>query len=110
MKERYDFMCEQRVDLEDTMSKLRKIITDMTTTMKEQFKEQFTLINKNFQEVFRELFGGGNATLKLEDESNILECGIDINVQPPGKKITKYDVIIRRRKSFYCNCTIICNT
>ncbi len=85
LKDRYDFMCEQRVDLEDTMSKLRKIITDMTQTMKEQFKTQFALINKNFAEVFKELFGGGNASLKLEDENNILECGIDINVQPPGK-------------------------
>ena len=80
-------MCEQRVDLEDTMAKLRKIITDMTQTMKEQFKTQFALINKNFAEVFKELFGGGNASLKLEDENNILECGIDIRVQPPGKKL-----------------------
>lgn len=85
MKERYDFMCEQRVDLEDTMSKLRKIINDMTATMKEQFKTQFEIINKNFAEVFKELFGGGNASLKLEDEENILECGIEITVQPPGK-------------------------
>ena len=85
MKERYDFMSEQRLDLEDTMTKLRKVIADMTQNMKEQFKEQFTLINKNFQEVFRELFGGGNASLKLEDENNILECGIDINVQPQEK-------------------------
>ena len=59
----------------------------MTQTMKEQFKTQFALINKNFSEVFKELFGGGNASLKLEDENNILECGIDINVQPPGKKL-----------------------
>ena len=59
MKERYDFMTEQRVDLENTMSKLRKIISDMTITMKEQFKEKFEKINKNFSEVFRELFGGG---------------------------------------------------
>ena len=87
LKERYDFMCEQRLDLETTMNKLRKVISEMTQTMKEQFKEKFKLINKNFGDVFAELFGGGRAELKLEDESNILECGIEISVQPPGKKL-----------------------
>ncbi len=100
MKERYDFMCEQRVDLEDTMNKLRKIIAEMTTTMKEQFKKQFAIINKNFEEVFKELFGGGNASLKLEDEENILECGIDINVQPPGKKLQNMMLLSGGEKAF----------
>ena len=100
MKERYDFMCEQRVDLEDTMTKLRKIISDMTENMKKQFKEQFNLINKNFQEVFRELFGGGNAVLKLEDEDNILECGIDINVEPPGKKLQNMMLLSGGERAF----------
>jgi len=80
-------MSEQRLDLENTMSKLRKIITDMTAIMKEQFEEKFKEINKNFGEVFAELFGGGKAEVKLEDEQNILECGIDITAQPPGKKL-----------------------
>ncbi|MCI8655721.1 MAG: chromosome segregation protein SMC [Clostridia bacterium] len=87
LKNRYDFMCEQRLDLENTMSKLQSVIQDMTKTMKEQFKEQFEIINKNFGEVFRELFGGGKAEVILTDENNILECGIDIEVQPPGKKL-----------------------
>ena len=100
LKERYDFMCEQRVDLEDTMSKLRKIIAEMTVTMKEQFKKQFEVINKNFAEVFRELFGGGNATLKLEDENNILECGIEITVQPPGKKLQNMMLLSGGEKAF----------
>ena len=100
MKERYDFMCEQRVDLENTMSKLRKMIQEMTTTMKEQFKEQFELINKNFAEVFKELFGGGNASLKLEDEENILECGIEITVQPPGKKLQNMMLLSGGEKAF----------
>ena len=100
MKERYDFMCEQRVDLENTMSKLRKMIKEMTTTMKEQFKEQFELINKNFAEVFKELFGGGNASLKLEDEENILECGIEITVQPPGKKLQNMMLLSGGEKAF----------
>ncbi len=100
MKERYDFMCEQRVDLENTMSKLRKIISDMTATMKEQFKKKFEMINKNFSEVFKELFGGGNATLKLEDEDNILECGIEITVQPPGKKLQNMMLLSGGEKAF----------
>ena len=100
MKERYDFMCEQRVDLENTMSKLRKIISDMTVTMKEQFRKQFNLINKNFSEVFKELFGGGNASLRLEDEENILECGIEITVQPPGKKLQNMMLLSGGEKAF----------
>lgn len=85
--ERYEEMCEQRLDLETTMAKLRKVIDDMTDAMKKQFKEKFKLIQKNFNEVFIELFGGGKAELLLEDENNILECGIDIKVQPTGKKL-----------------------
>ena len=86
-KERYETMCEQRLDLEDAMSKLRNMISDITSTMKQKFIEKFKQINKNFNEVFFELFGGGKAEVVLEDESNILESGIDIRVQPPGKKL-----------------------
>ncbi len=86
-KERYETMCEQRLDLENTMAKLRNMITEMTGTMKKQFAEKFKQINKNFGEVFTELFGGGKAELVLEDENNILECGIDIKAQPVGKKL-----------------------
>ncbi len=100
IKERYDFMCEQRVDLEDTMNKLRKIIGEMTTTMKEQFRAQFAIINHNFEEVFRELFGGGSASLKLEDQEDILECGIDIHVQPPGKKLQNMMLLSGGEKAF----------
>ena len=86
-KERYDFLCEQRLDLENSISKLKKLISEIIDTMKKQFNENFNLINKNFKEVFAELFGGGKAELKLEDSNNVLECGIDIEVQPPGKKL-----------------------
>ena len=99
-KERYDFMSEQRLDLENTASKLRKIIGDMTTTMKNQFKEKFELINKNFNEVFTELFNGGKAELILENEENILECGIDIRVQPPGKKLQNMMLLSGGEKAF----------
>ena len=100
LKDRYDFMSEQRLDLENTMSKLRKVITDMTQIMKEQFREKFKIINKNFEEVFAELFGGGKASLKLEDEENILECGIEITVQPPGKKLQNMMLLSGGEKAF----------
>ncbi len=87
VKDRYDFMCVQRLDLENSSIKLNEVIDEMTDTMQKQFAEQFKIINKNFDIVFKELFGGGKAELTLEDEDNILECGIDITVQPPGKKL-----------------------
>jgi chromosome segregation protein len=100
LKERYDFMSEQRLDLEETMSKLRKVIQEMTETMKDQFQKKFKLINENFEKVFKELFGGGTANLKLEDESNILECGIAINVQPPGKKLQSMSLLSGGERAF----------
>ena len=100
LKDRYDFMSEQRLDLENTMSKLRKVISDMTQIMKEQFKEKFKVINKNFGEVFAELFGGGKAELTLEDEENILECGIEITVKPPGKKLQNMMLLSGGEKAF----------
>jgi len=99
-KQRYDFMCEQRLDLEDAMTKLKKVIQDMTNIMKEQFAKQFEVINKNFGEVFKELFGGGKAELTLTDPENILECGIDINVQPPGKKLQNMTLLSGGEKAF----------
>ena len=99
-KERYDFMCEQRLDLDETMAKLRNVIQDMTETMRKQFKEKFEVINKNFGEVFKELFGGGMAEVTLTDETNILECGIDITVQPPGKKLQNMTLLSGGEKAF----------
>ena len=99
-KERYDFMCEQRLDLEDSSSKLKKVIQDMTKIMKEQFEQQFKVINKNFGEVFSELFGGGKAELRLTDEENILECGIEIEAQPPGKKLQNMTLLSGGEKAF----------
>jgi len=99
-KQRYDFMCEQRLDLEDGITKLKKVIQDMTNIMKDQFAKQFEIINKNFGEVFKELFGGGKAELTLTDPENILECGIDINVQPPGKKLQNMTLLSGGEKAF----------
>ena len=100
LKDRYDFMCEQRLDLENTTAKLRDVISEMTGIMKEQFKAKFELINQNFKEVFSELFGGGKAEIKLADETNILECGIDITVQPPGKKLQNMMLLSGGEKAF----------
>ena len=97
---RYDFMCEQRLDLENSIEKLRKVIQDMTNIMKEQFEKQFKIINHNFGEVFKELFGGGKAELILSDETNILECGIEIQVQPPGKKLQNMTLLSGGEKAF----------
>ena len=99
-KERYDFLCEQRLDLENSSTKLKKVIQDMTKIMKEQFAKQFKIINKNFGEVFSELFGGGKAELKLLDEENILDCGIEIEVQPPGKKLQNMNLLSGGEKAF----------
>ncbi len=86
-KERYDFIISQKTDLEETKKKLENLISNMTNIMKQQFVSQFKIINENFNKSFKELFGGGKAELKLSDETNVLESGIEIEVQPPGKKL-----------------------
>ena len=86
-KERYNFMTKQRNDLVKSEEKLNRIIREMLSIMKKQFMEEFQRINRNFNEVFRELFEGGRAEVVLEDPDNVLECGIDIIAQPPGKKL-----------------------
>ena len=93
-------MCEQRLDLEASSNKLKKVISEMTETMKVQFAEQFKIINKNFSDVFKELFGGGKAELILTDTDNILECGIDITVQPPGKKLQNMMLLSGGERAF----------
>ena len=100
LKQRYEFMCEQRLDLENTSSKLRKIIAEITENMREQFKEKFKIINENFGQTFKELFGGGEAQVVLQDEGNILECGIDIIAQPPGKKLQSMALLSGGERAF----------
>ena len=98
--ERYDFMCEQRLDIENSIAQLKEVIAEMTETMKEQFLKQFKIINENFKTTFKELFGGGTAELKLEDESKILETGIEIKVQPPGKKLQNMMLLSGGERAF----------
>ncbi len=86
-KERYGFMKGQHDDLNKSEEKLRRVIQEITSVMKKQFVEQFNIINKNFSMVFKELFEGGFAEVRLADEENVLESAIDIIVQPPGKKL-----------------------
>ena len=87
VSERYEFMTKQCGDLEKAKVELEKMIFEITEEMQAIFAEQFKVINKNFGETFREIFGGGKAELVLEDESDILNCGIEIKVQPPGKTL-----------------------
>jgi chromosome segregation protein len=87
VKARYDFLNKQREDLIEARDSLNKIIKEMVETMKKQFSTQFAVIDQKFNSVFRELFGGGKAQLILAEEDNVLESGIDIVAQPPGKKL-----------------------
>ena len=87
VKEKYDYFNTQLSDLNEAKADLTKIITDMETMMKESFITAFRAINENFNLVFKELFGGGHAELSLEDENDILNCGIEIKAAPPGKVI-----------------------
>ena len=86
-KERYDFIINQKNDLEETKKKLENLISNMTSIMKQQFSKNFKIITENFDATFKELFGGGKAELKLSDENDVLNSGIEIEVQPPGKKL-----------------------
>ncbi|MBR5785322.1 MAG: chromosome segregation protein SMC [Clostridia bacterium] len=86
-KERYTFMSAQKQDMDETKAKLQKIISELNGVMREQFMQQFKLIRENFKEVFTELFGGGKADIVLDETQDVLECGIEIQVQPPGKKL-----------------------
>ncbi len=87
MEQRYDFLAGQKADLEESLNDLQQAIHRINRTTRKRFLETFTLINEKFQEVFPRLFCGGKAELRLTDEQDLLETGIDIIVQPPGKKL-----------------------
>ena len=76
------------------------VIENITSEMTVIFKEQFALIRESFQETFLELFGGGKATLELEDENAVLDCGIEIKVQPPGKALKTLSLLSGGEKAF----------
>ncbi len=85
--ERYEFLKDQYTDIQLAEGKLVAIIKELDEAMKKQFNEKFKEINAMFQKVFAELFGGGMGTLELMEEDNLLETGIRITAQPPGKKL-----------------------
>lgn len=93
VSERYTFMHTQVSDVEKSKAELIKLINELTGKMGVQFKEQFDKINFSFGQTFAELFGGGKASLVLTDESDVLECDIDIKVQPPGKNVQNISLL-----------------
>ncbi|NJD01306.1 MAG: chromosome segregation protein SMC [Ruminiclostridium sp.] len=99
-RERLEFMSLQRNDMEQAAEKLQRVIYEMTSIMKKQFLEQFRLINDNFGIVFKELFSGGRAQLILTDQENVLESGIEIEVQPPGKKLQNMMLLSGGERAF----------
>lgn len=100
VKERFDFLSEQTRDLEKAKGELESLIAEMLEIMQKQFSEQFAVISKNFNSVFRELFGGGQATLSLADPDDILESGVEIEAQPPGKKLQNLSLLSGGEKAF----------
>ena len=90
---RYEFLTGQRDDVTKAKYELQGIIREITSEMKDVFLTQFKAIDESFRKTFLELFGGGKASLQLEDEENVLECGIEIKVQPPGKALSTISLL-----------------
>lgn len=93
VSKRYEFLTKQDNDLEEAITTLLKIINELDLVMEKEFIKTFKEIEIEFNNVFKELFKGGSAKLKLTDESNILETGVNIEVSPPGKKITSISLL-----------------
>ncbi|MBQ8058147.1 MAG: chromosome segregation protein SMC [Ruminococcus sp.] len=93
VSERYEFMKTQVADVENSKKEIERLINDLTKQMKEVFVVSFDEINKNFTATFKELFGGGTASLQLSDPENILTSGIDIIVHPPGKIVVHLEAL-----------------
>ena len=100
VNERYTYLTEQRDDVETAKKELEEIIGAITAEMKTIFAREFETINKAFGETFLELFGGGQARLELENPSDILNCGIEIKVQPPGKALKIITLLSGGEKAF----------
>lgn len=91
--ERYQFLTTQSQDLEQALEKLHKVIVKINRTSRKRFREAFEAINLKFREVFPRLFNGGKAHLVLEESQDVLEAGVDIVVQPPGKKLQNIELL-----------------
>ena len=97
---RYTYLTDQRNDVEKAKGELETIIGEITAEMTKIFAEQFKLLSESFQTTFQELFGGGQAKLELEDENDILGCGIEIKAQPPGKTLKTISLLSGGEKAF----------
>ncbi|MGO5022718.1 chromosome segregation protein SMC [Lawsonibacter sp. LCP25S3_G6] len=100
VNERYTYLTDQRDDVDRAKKELEEIITGITAEMKTIFAREFKTINEAFGQTFVELFGGGKATLELEDPDDILNCGIEIKVQPPGKALKIITLLSGGEKAF----------
>ena len=100
VNERYTYLCEQRDDVMLSKRELEGIIRDLTRHMTEIFTGEFARIDKFFRETFVEMFGGGRASLELEDPNEPLSCGIEIKVQPPGKQLKTITLLSGGEKAF----------
>ena len=90
---RYEFMKKQNNDLKEASEKLLEIISELDEVMKDEFLKSFKQVQIEFDKVFKSLFGGGEAKLELTDSKNLLETGININVTPPGKKLSSINLL-----------------
>ena len=100
VNERYTYLSEQRDDVQQSKRELEGIIRDITKQMTEIFTGEFSRINRYFGETFTEMFGGGRASLELEDAEDPLGCGIEIKVQPPGKQLKTILLLSGGEKAF----------
>lgn len=97
---RYTYLAGQRDDVQKAKEELEGVIENIISEMATIFKEQFALIRESFQQTFTELFGGGKATLELEDENDVLNCGIEIKAQPQGKMLKSITLLSGGEKAF----------
>ena len=100
VSERYEFMRKQVGDVEKSKNELQKIIIDLTSNMQKMFEENFYSISNSFSRIFTQLFGGGSASLSLDDPENVLESGISIKVEPPGKIIKHLSALSGGEQAF----------
>ncbi len=99
VSQRYEFMKTQIADVENAKQELERLINELIGNMQTAFNEKFALINRNFSETFVELFGGGTAHLSLSNPEDVLNSGIEIKVQPPGKNVSTIEQLSGGEKS-----------
>ncbi len=99
-QERFDFLNTQYSDITKSKEELEKLISDLESTMREMFTETFEQIRYTFRQIFTELFGGGSADIELTNKEDLLNCGVEIRVQPPGKVIKNLSLLSGGEQAF----------